>query len=166
MLLHVDFGPLYGSYTPDQVDLSPFFSNPGSPDWFPEGRTDNASLVYKGLRGAAPLTPGSGSIDATLELWGSKMHGVMIWYRIGTLMDSNHYFSKGDMLRIRRFYRTAHGDLRPLAFFIPFERALVAVKEFISTNGELPKSIEWISSNDVPPNTFPEPHDPEFEHIR
>jgi hypothetical protein len=33
-----------------------------------------------------------------------------------------------------------------------------AVKEFIETDGALPKSIEWIANRDLPPNTFPEPH--------
>jgi hypothetical protein len=32
-----------------------------------------------------------------------------------------------------------------------------AVKEFIETDGELSKSIEWIANKDLPPNTFPEP---------
>jgi hypothetical protein len=29
----------------------------------------------------------------------------------------------------------------------------------METNGALPKSIEWIANRDLPPNTFPAPHE-------
>jgi hypothetical protein len=32
-----------------------------------------------------------------------------------------------------------------------------AVKEFLETDGELPKSIEWVANADLPRNTFPDP---------
>jgi hypothetical protein len=35
-----------------------------------------------------------------------------------------------------------------------------AVKEFIETDGELPKSIEWIADPDIPPGAFPDPPRP------
>jgi len=31
------------------------------------------------------------------------------------------------------------------------------VKEFMETEGQLPTSIEWVSSDDLPDNTFPDP---------
>jgi hypothetical protein len=31
------------------------------------------------------------------------------------------------------------------------------VKEFIETDGQLPKCIEWVADNDLPPGTFPDP---------
>ena len=33
------------------------------------------------------------------------------------------------------------------------------VKEFMETDGQLPKSIEWVANSDLPPNTFPNPND-------
>jgi hypothetical protein len=45
----------------------------------------------------------------------------------------------------------------PIGLFIPFAEAWKAVKEFIETEGELPKSIEWVRNRDLPPNTFPDP---------
>ena len=45
----------------------------------------------------------------------------------------------------------------PIGLYIPFERAFAAVKEFIETDGELPKSIEWIANRELPPNAFPRP---------
>ena len=50
-----------------------------------------------------------------------------------------------------------HDDPYSLALFIPFEAAWKAVKEFIERDGELPKSIGWIASGDLPPDAFPEP---------
>jgi hypothetical protein len=31
------------------------------------------------------------------------------------------------------------------------------VKEFMETEGKLPSSIEWVTSDDLPANTFPDP---------
>lgn len=45
----------------------------------------------------------------------------------------------------------------PVRLFIPFETAWKTVKEFTETEGELPKSIEWVANRDLPPGTFPEP---------
>jgi hypothetical protein len=43
-----------------------------------------------------------------------------------------------------------------IGLFVPFESAWRAVKDFIESDGELPTSIEWIASRDLPPGTFPE----------
>ena len=45
----------------------------------------------------------------------------------------------------------------PAGLYIPFDRAWLAVKEFIETEGRLPTSIEWVSNADLPEGTFPEP---------
>ena len=50
------------------------------------------------------------------------------------------------------------GDLRPTGLFIPFPAASKALKEFMETDGQLPKSIEWVSNHDLPANTFPDPN--------
>jgi hypothetical protein len=41
--------------------------------------------------------------------------------------------------------------------FIPFEKGWLAIKEFMLNEGELPTSIEWVASDDPPPETFPDP---------
>ena len=61
------------------------------------------------------------------------------------------------MTRLHEFVRTLHDDPMPVGLYIPFAEAWKAVKEFIETDGELPKSIEWIANKDLPPNTFPDP---------
>jgi len=35
-------------------------------------------------------------------------------------------------------------------------KAYEAVKEFIETDGQLPKCIEWVADKDLPPGTFPD----------
>jgi hypothetical protein len=68
-----------------------------------------------------------------------------------------NFVSKGDLTRLGEIVRALHGTRLPVGLFIPFERAWMAVKEFIETDGRLPSSIEWIANNDLPPNTFPPP---------
>lgn len=53
--------------------------------------------------------------------------------------------------------RTLHDDPMPVGLFIPFDQAWLAVKEFMETEGNLPTGIDWVSSNDIPDNTFPDP---------
>lgn len=67
------------------------------------------------------------------------------------------YSSKGDPRRLREWVRTLHNTPLPVGLFIPFKAAWVAVKEFIETEGALPKSIEWVANKDLPPGTFPDP---------
>jgi len=43
----------------------------------------------------------------------------------------------------------------PIGLFIPFERAWLAVKEFLQTDGAL--SITWIAGDDLPADAFPDP---------
>jgi hypothetical protein len=67
------------------------------------------------------------------------------------------YSSKGDLRRLREWVRGLHDTPLPIGLFISYEEAWKAVKEFIETDGQLPKSIEWIANRDLPPNTFPDP---------
>ena len=53
--------------------------------------------------------------------------------------------------------RSLHDTPLPIGLFISFREAWKAVKEFIETDGELPKSIELVANSDLPPNTFPDP---------
>jgi hypothetical protein len=62
--------------------------------------------------------------------------------------------SKGDMRRLREWVKNAYDDVVPISLFIPFEKAWPAVKEFIETDGTLPKSIEWIGDRDLPLETW------------
>lgn len=89
----------------------------------------------------------------------------MIYSKLGGL-GSFAFTSKGGSSLKGRYTRTRHNDLMPLWHYIPFEEAWKAVKEFVQTDGALPKSIEWISNKNLDEDTFPVPHDERFLHIK
>jgi hypothetical protein len=90
-------------------------------------------------------------------MWGNPEHGVLLIYdRYGSGVHDT-YTSKGDLTRLRELVRSLHDTPLPVGLFIPFRTAWKAVKEFIETDGELPKSIDWIANETLPPNTFPDP---------
>jgi len=73
------------------------------------------------------------------------------------LIAEGVFSSKGDLTKLREWVRTLHNDPMPVGLFIPYADAWRAVKEFIETDGALPKSIEWIANSDLPLGTFPDP---------
>jgi hypothetical protein len=64
---------------------------------------------------------------------------------------------KGDLRRLKEYVRTLHGTPLPVGLFVPFPAAWKAVKEFMQTDGALPASIEWIASDELPSDAFPDP---------
>lgn len=151
------FGIFRGAYWPTPRQIEPyFFAQPGK-EWFQNPRNDGAILMEQGAYGTVHLPLGDGRININLQIWGKPELGVLLVYsRLGG-GHGDVFSSNGDMTRIREWVRSTHGDPLPIGLFIPFAPAYQAVKEFIETDGELPKSIEWIANKDLPPNTFPEP---------
>lgn len=91
-------------------------------------------------------------------MWGNPELGVLLQYaRYGGGVPRQDWFSKGDMTRIRHWVRSLHSTPLPVGLFISFDRAWLAMKEFMELEGRLPKSIEWVNSDDLPDNTFPDP---------
>ena len=82
---------------------------------------------------------------------------MLIYQKSGALDFRDAYTSRGDLNRLGEIVRTLHDDRLPVGLFIPFPKAWLAVKEFMETEGQLPKSIEWVRNTDLPPNTFPDP---------
>jgi Immunity protein Imm1 len=70
--------------------------------------------------------------------------------------EASHY-PRGDLSRLLEFVYSMHGTPLSVGLFVPFKTAWSAVKEFIETDGELPKSIEWVAGRDLPPEAFPDP---------
>lgn len=142
---------------PEPKELERYFLAPRGQRWFFETGNDSAGLLAEGVDGTEPLEFGKGRIDIELAMWGHPDLGVLlIWSKLGggsRLM----YSSKGDLSRLREWVRSTHDTPLPVGLFVPYETAWKAVKEFIETDGELPKSIEWIANRDLPPNTFPDP---------
>jgi hypothetical protein len=141
---------------PDPKDLEPFFLAPPGREWSYSGGNDSWSLHAEGLYGTEHLEPGTGRVDVDLYMVGHPLHGVTCAYSKwdGRAKQKFEYSSQGDLSRLRERVLSRHGTSLPIGLFIPFAEAWKAVKEFIETDGELPKSIEWIAVADLPPNAF------------
>lgn len=135
-----------------------FLASPGK-RWFFETRNDSAGFSADGVEGTGHLELENGRIDIWLRLWGHPKLGVLlIWTKSGGGLRYA-YSSRGDLSKLRKWVRTTHGDPMPVGLYIPYDKAWKAVKEFLETDGDLPKSIEWIANRDLPENTFPDPRD-------
>jgi hypothetical protein len=143
---------------PPPSALEPFFLAPKGKEWSYRGGNDNWGLDIKGLYGTADK-PSVEAVNAGLSMTGNPRLGVFLHYRKwdGRIRQSQTYVSKGDLRRLGDYVRTRQQDLLPVGLFIPFAKAWRAVKEFMETDGELPKGIAWVDSRDLPPNTFPIP---------
>ena len=152
------FDNYFGPGWPSLIELQPYFLAPPGKEWFYTGGNDSGSISLEGLDGTEHLPWGRGRKDIRLAMWGNPELGVLLQYaRYGGGVPRQDWFSKGDMKRIRQWVRSLHGDPLPVGLFIPFDQAWLAVKEFMETEGKLPTSIEWVSSDDLPDNTFPDP---------
>jgi hypothetical protein len=150
------FDSYWGTGWPDLKWLEPYFLK-REPRWFAGTGNDSAGFSAQGVDGTEHLEPGKDRIDVRLDLWGNPNLGVlMIWSKSGG-GHREMFTSKGDMARLRELVRSTHDTPLPIGLFIPFDAAWKAVKEFIETDGALPKSIVWIANGDLPENTFPDP---------
>lgn len=152
-----DFGEFRGFSWPEPKQLERYFFAPSGKEWFQNPHNDGAILKEQGAYGTGHLPLGEGRVNISLQVWGKPELGVLLVYSKLGGGYAEMFSSKGDMTRIREWVRSTHGDPLPVGLYIPFASAFAAVKEFIETDGELPKCIEWIRNRDLPPNTFPDP---------
>jgi len=151
------FDKHWGPGWPEPKSLERYFLAPRGQEWFYSGGNDGARLLIEGLHGTEHLPAHKGRIDADLMMWGNPDLGVLLIYSKWGGGYRETYSSKGDLSRLGELVRGLHDTPLPIGLFIPFAKAWSAVKEFIETDGELPKSIEWIANRNLPPNTFPDP---------
>jgi hypothetical protein len=154
------FHTFLGPGWPSEAFLKPYFRTPpaGAISWFPNSGNDSGGLSLEDLDSTGLLRPDLGRKDIQLDMWGNPELGVLLQYtRLGGGVPRQDWFSKGDMSKIRQWVRSLHNDPLPVGLFIPFDKAWFAVKEFMETEGKLPSSIEWVTSDDLPANTFPDP---------
>ena len=133
------------------------FLAPAGKRWFFETGNDSGGLMSEGAYGTEHLAPGEGRVNICLEMWGHPELGVLLIYsKLGGGFRET-FSSKGDLTKLGEHVRTMHNDPMPVGLYIPYDRAFAAVKEFIETDGELPRAIEWIANDQLPDNTFPPP---------
>ena len=143
---------------PEPKELEPYFLGPPERRWFFETRNDGAILTAEGAEGTEHFDPNARRrINIYLDMNGHPEHGVLLIYRKWGGGYKETYNSMGDLSRLTEHVRSMHGTPLPVGLFIPFERAWSAVKEFMETDGKLPKSIDWIEDSKLPPEAFPGP---------
>jgi hypothetical protein len=152
------FGPLPYIGWPATGELEPYFLAPPGREWSYYGKNDSWGFTVQGLDDTEHL-PEIQQVTVRLYMTGNPKHGVNLLYDRWDGRDRSRYRynSKGDLSRLREVVYTTHGTGLPVGLFIPFRAAWPAVKEFIETDGELPKSIDWIGDADLPPKIFPDP---------
>lgn len=144
---------------PSLAELEPYFLGPPGQRWFFETGNDGGSFKALGVDGTSHLEENKGRVDLVLFMDGHPDFGVLLLYQKWGGGKVKSCASKGDLSRLREWVRTLHYDLRPVGLYIPFEEAWKAVKEFIETDGQLPKSIKWVDTIDLPEGTFPLQHE-------
>ncbi|ODR96864.1 hypothetical protein AUC70_13845 [Methyloceanibacter stevinii] len=143
---------------PRPEELRPFFFAPPGREWFNSTGNDGALLTGEGLYGTDNEDHLAGKrVDLDLYLYGMPGLGVLLIYHKHGGGYQEEYTSVGDMSRLKEWVENLHQTKLPIGLFIPFPRAYDAVKEFIETDGELPKCIEWVANKDLPYGTFPDP---------
>lgn len=162
----IEFEKFWGDSWPDPKELEPYFLSAPGEQWFTTGGNDGASVSLEGVDNTEHLLPGDGRVVIELMMSGDPRFGVLLIYSKRGGPNSFAITSKGDSSLIGQYTRTLHSDLMPLWHYIPFEEAWKAVKEFMETDGAIPKSIEWISNKELHEDTFPVPHDERFRHIK
>ena len=142
---------------PRPEDIEHYFLEPPGQRWFFETGNDGAVFNAKGVDGSDKLPPEQGLTYLELTMDGDPDLGVLLGWSKWNRHQGLYYYSKGDLARLREFVFTLHGDARPAGLYIPFDQAWKAVKEFLQTDGQLPKSIEWVDARDLPEDTFLDP---------
>jgi len=156
MLKRIDFGELRTDSWPKPDEMSRYFLAKPGQEWTYTGGSDSASLSLIGVDGTHGQDFNS-RIDIDLTMWGHPQLGVLLYYSKLGGAYTDRFNSVGDMSKLDQWVRSLHDTPLPVGLFIPFRDAWPAVKDFMETEGELPKSIEWIAARDLPAGTFPDP---------
>jgi hypothetical protein len=145
-------------YWPKLSELEPYFlSQPEGSGWFHRTGNDSAGFDLLGVDGTDHLPRFHGRVDVDLSMWGLPDTGMLLIYSKFGAGKRIDFSSKGDLTKLKEWVRSLHDTPLPVGLFIPFPKAWLAVKEFIETEGQLPKSIEWVKNSDLPDGTFPDP---------
>jgi hypothetical protein len=144
---------------PIPSELKRYFEAPDGNAWPQTSGND-----HWGLRVFPDMDPNEPGLRITdkgthLELVGIPGYGVFVyWWRVSD-GPTVRFYSKADPSKFHLQVRSLHSDAWPLGMFIPFATAWLAVEDFIIGNGARSTRIEWVNANDLPPNTFLDPHD-------
>jgi hypothetical protein len=158
MKKNIYFDIFDGPGWPEPQRLKRYFFAPKGKEWSYRGGNDSWGLGAEGLEGTENLDRAD-QVNVQLYMTGNPNLGVNLLYSKwdGRIRRRVSFSSKGDLNRLHEFARSRHGTPLSVGLFIPFREAWKAVKEFIESDGQLPKGIEWINNDDLSPNIFPDP---------
>jgi hypothetical protein len=158
MKKNIYFDTFDGAGWPKPEQLKRYFLAPKGKEWSYRGGNDSWGLGAEGLEGTENLDKAD-QVNVQLYMTGNPDLGVSLVYSKwdGRIRRRDSFSSKGNLSRLHEFVRSRHGTPLSIGLFVPFRDAWKAVKEFIETDGHLPKSIEWIDNKDLPSGTFPDP---------
>lgn len=145
-----------GPFWPEPSQIERYFIPSAGESRPYAGRQEGWSLLAEGLYGTEHLTPKTGRVDVDLYMVRNLQHGVAFSYSKwdGRTKTKDEFSSKGDLTRLREWVPTHQGGRVPVGLFVPFPAAWAAVKEFLSTGGERPRSIQWIDDGELPADSF------------
>jgi immunity protein Imm1 of predicted polymorphic toxin system len=125
---------------------------------FAKGR-DGGCFSIERIYDKTNSAPQSELVGATLYMHMNPDHGIKLQYSKwdGRVGEKKTYHSKGDLARLKEFVRSFHRTPLSIGLFVPFEMGRKAVKEFLETDGALPRSIDWVSDDELPSEVFPLP---------
>jgi hypothetical protein len=154
MIKRTYFDTYDGEGWPDVEWLESYFlTEAGRQKFFADGN-DSWGLKAYGLGGSESQSPLNGRVDVDLTILGHPELGILLCYDQSTASGRRTYFSKGNMARLNESVETFHGDRVPAGLFLPFQLAWSAIKQFIETEGDLPRCIAWLSADDLPADAF------------
>lgn len=158
MRKHSYFASRFREGWPGVAEMEPYFLAPPGKRWFFETRNDSAGLTLEGVDGTGHFGPvDRRRIAIHLDMWGHPELGVQLTYRKRGGGHDETFYSMGDPSRLDEHVPSLHDTLLPVGLFISYEDGWEAVKEFIATDGERPKSTTWIEEEALPAGTFPAP---------
>jgi hypothetical protein len=149
------FDSHWGKGWPDLKNMEACFLDPVRRAQMFAAEKDGGSFFVEKDESSIPTH----EVKAALYIHMNPEHGVKLAYSRwdGRIQRKYDFDSKGDLKRLQVFVRSLHDTPLSVGLFVSFERGWSAVKEFIETAGELPRSIEWVANRDLPPGTFPNP---------
>jgi len=153
------FDDHWGSGWPDIGVVEQRLSDPEKlAQMFAKGR-DGGCFSIKWIYDKNNAEPQSELVAATLYMHMNSEHGIKLQYSRwdGRIGEKKTYHSKGDLTRLKHFVRSFHRTPLSIGLFVPFEIGRKAVKEFLETDGDLPRSIDWVPEDGLPSEVFPLP---------
>jgi hypothetical protein len=157
MKRRIYFGDFQHGRWPDPRELERYFIEAEGGGWPMAGGNDNWGFTIDGLDGTTHLPDEEDRVVVDLNMIGFPGRGVAFVYAKwdGRTKQRHDYASKGDMRRVKETVYAAQYTPVSVGTIVPFADAYRAVKEFMETDGELPRSIEWVSVDELPPRASP-----------